>query len=672
MKITDNSDLSILSDRLLPDRFRGTSFEKLVETFLKTLNPQHNLMNNFLNQIDVDYIETIYGDDEVKRYTSQYVSLLSDMMNISYPTLILNGNFSSKNPSEFWSYTENFGTFGFSGNSVQYQYNGDVSQFDKLFQSFVFSSDKHKYEISFEVSDAEFQSKEKILVYPGTSDPYYEVNKNGKHKFRIDFNTQKRAETESDVLKFTSNISFNMKNIVVTEYERINTRDLSILASELVRNKGKKEAYQLLFDLLNNLGSQGNLDNYIKIDEFDKYVTSVKPIVHISEISVDVNSNIKYSELKNATDMYRFDSSGEYEKGRYFLESDSEFSKELIEPFIYKVTATFDEQVFREYIMPVVHPIGWEIIFDVFSLIELIDKVKSLTDESIEYRELELPLHEFKKIDGDSIVSDEDVLVTLDGEMHLEQDFDIEYDTVNAPSIIENYISEYNFGFDMIDALSDINSVRYELNEILLELVDDLSDNISVSKDDTSNLYDNVADDFIRHLTYGSNIYYDDSTDSSKYGDTYIINNDMLDIKDTLMVRYIRDWTNGSNKNSGDHVVEIKAISKSGVNLASGITPTTNASSVSNIERVTDGDLNTYNYAGFTNSSNNYCQIDLGSSRELNYIHVWHYYADNRIYNDTKVEISNDGVNWVVLFDSATEGTYIETSDGHKVMVNIV
>ncbi|MDT4867499.1 hypothetical protein FQZ97_1024130 [compost metagenome] len=45
-------------------------------------------------------------------------------------------------------------------------------------------------------------------------------------------------------------------------------------------------------------------------------------------------------------------------------------------------------------------------------------------------------------------------------------------------------------------------------------------------------------------------------------------------------------------------------------------------------------------------------------------VKVWHYYADGRTYYATKTEVSVDGTNWNTIFDSATSGTYPETSAG--------
>lgn len=83
---------------------------------------------------------------------------------------------------------------------------------------------------------------------------------------------------------------------------------------------------------------------------------------------------------------------------------------------------------------------------------------------------------------------------------------------------------------------------------------------------------------------------------------------------------------------------------------------------------VTDGDARTNGSTRLLTSgganSLQHIVIDLGEATYLDRIRVWHYSRDGRTYNGTKTEISEDGVNWTTIFDSATEGTYQEPIDG--------
>lgn len=56
--------------------------------------------------------------------------------------------------------------------------------------------------------------------------------------------------------------------------------------------------------------------------------------------------------------------------------------------------------------------------------------------------------------------------------------------------------------------------------------------------------------------------------------------------------------------------------------------------------------------------------VDLGVVRQINEVKVWHYHGDPRTYNGTKTEVSEDGVTWFTVFDSAVNGTYPESATG--------
>lgn len=124
-------------------------------------------------------------------------------------------------------------------------------------------------------------------------------------------------------------------------------------------------------------------------------------------------------------------------------------------------------------------------------------------------------------------------------------------------------------------------------------------------------------------------------------------------------IRYIRDWLNGSNVNTGNHWVEIKAFDYSGTNIA--LNKTVSGCTTSKV--IVNDDVNTANYASGT-SGLQLVTIDLGAAYDIKYIQVWHYYSDSRTYNETKTEVSLDGTNWLTLFDSAWEGKYKESSSG--------
>lgn len=134
-------------------------------------------------------------------------------------------------------------------------------------------------------------------------------------------------------------------------------------------------------------------------------------------------------------------------------------------------------------------------------------------------------------------------------------------------------------------------------------------------------------------------------------------------------IRYIRDWLNGNSIDDENRWTEIKVtvndtnLASGEINIAAGITPTSDISSITNISKYTDGQSDTY--ASSSQSDWHYLQIDLGENNtfDTGYITVWHFYDDNRKYNH-KLEISADGTSWFTLYDSEKYGMYTETNEG--------
>ncbi|HHX36337.1 MAG TPA: discoidin domain-containing protein, partial [Gammaproteobacteria bacterium] len=134
-----------------------------------------------------------------------------------------------------------------------------------------------------------------------------------------------------------------------------------------------------------------------------------------------------------------------------------------------------------------------------------------------------------------------------------------------------------------------------------------------------------------------------------------------------MRARYIRDWAQGNSTNSWNQWHEIEVINKDGTNIALGKIPTSNGTFAANqpASNATDGDRGTYAGINNTPPQLNYARIDLGQIyHDIDYIVIKRSYQDGRTYHNTKTEISEDGVNWTTIFDSAVEGTYAETAEG--------
>lgn len=135
-----------------------------------------------------------------------------------------------------------------------------------------------------------------------------------------------------------------------------------------------------------------------------------------------------------------------------------------------------------------------------------------------------------------------------------------------------------------------------------------------------------------------------------------------------MKIRYIKDYLKGHTNNSmNSDWTEIKAIDYQGNNIALGKTVTASSTpSWGTLDRVTDGVIEGDVSVGIASNEKQWVQVDLGEVYSIDYLHIWHYYVSSRRFNDTKVEVSEDGVTWTVIFDSAIEGTYDETSEGRK------
>ena len=138
-------------------------------------------------------------------------------------------------------------------------------------------------------------------------------------------------------------------------------------------------------------------------------------------------------------------------------------------------------------------------------------------------------------------------------------------------------------------------------------------------------------------------------------------------------VRYIRDWSNGSTANSGNHWYELMAIDEYGNNKALNRPVTSNGSASTNLPHLTNGVTSTGTYVSVGNSETAvYVQVDLGKIYyNIAEIKVWKYYNDGRTYHESKTEVSSDGVNWHPIYDYTVEGEYASTSEG-KIIPNTI
>lgn len=139
-------------------------------------------------------------------------------------------------------------------------------------------------------------------------------------------------------------------------------------------------------------------------------------------------------------------------------------------------------------------------------------------------------------------------------------------------------------------------------------------------------------------------------------------------VSEPIKPRYIRNTLSGNTENADSHWVELQAF-ENGANISQGkeVSLINGTFTIGNtINALVDGDLNTQNYIGFKNSVAT-LQVDLGKQTSIDTIKLWHYYGDVRSYMNNKVHVSEDGVNWYLLFDSETMGRYQEKSMGRTI-----
>ena len=134
----------------------------------------------------------------------------------------------------------------------------------------------------------------------------------------------------------------------------------------------------------------------------------------------------------------------------------------------------------------------------------------------------------------------------------------------------------------------------------------------------------------------------------------------------TTPVRYISDTLNGCDTTE-NRFLEIQALDAAGVNVALNKAVTTNFAQQTYVpfSAVTDGSINNTNYCVSSFFSPAVVVVDLGAVFDVASVTFWHYIGYAAIYHGVLHEISTDGVNWVVIFDSSVNGEFTESSTGH-------
>lgn len=135
-------------------------------------------------------------------------------------------------------------------------------------------------------------------------------------------------------------------------------------------------------------------------------------------------------------------------------------------------------------------------------------------------------------------------------------------------------------------------------------------------------------------------------------------------------IRYVKDSINGSTANSANHWVEIQTYNQVDENIAFNkpvnLYYNNNGSFSTGYRRgiLTDGLNSTSPYDGGYGGEGHII-LDLGFIEHVNSIKVWHYWGDHRTYYDHKMYVSEDGVNWDLVYS----GQQQETANGIEVLL---
>lgn len=614
MIIDKKKNLEVLIERLIPDKYSGTTFEKVVKNFLKNISKQHQYIDHFTNRFDIEKIETSYNQDELNSYVSQYTAVLEDILNIEYPNLLTNGTFANgcqffelkteiKNPLDnsklFISYTDKD---SFNRKNITFLYDAknrffkftkvehDFNEWNYLIQNNAFNGTKNKYEVSFEIE--EIDSSTILEVYCVTNfenlqkvNYDYVTNEKGKHKFRIDLNNY--ILNDDNNLTFRFNGSVKLKYLKVTEFDRIDKEDIQILSTQIIQNKGRLGLYTLLFNLLQNLGSDSNTSLFISINENEVIGTDTKPRINISEVYQNSKSNIKYGDIKDGAVPYSFAGQDFYETGHAFKEYVTTYNSDKVIPFLYRIDATFSQDVFDQYILPIAHPTGWEIWYNIYKLIELTDKYNASNfvelDQSTYEHNILFWLNSSKQkvYDFDDLPIQTEIYKDIN--LH-----NLDIDTINNLSETENFYQKDSM-FDNIDLSFFSKDTFFEI-PYLEEILSYYDSEVSF-KNVTKSPVTNEVFSESKELVYGASVEYD-------FGDELEYNDDETYETlrtDSISVRIIPNVSYDSSV-TGANLFSNISIVKKVMNYGVGI------------------DNNFYLYLGATNTGINLTTIDYETS----------------------------------------------------------
>lgn len=144
-------------------------------------------------------------------------------------------------------------------------------------------------------------------------------------------------------------------------------------------------------------------------------------------------------------------------------------------------------------------------------------------------------------------------------------------------------------------------------------------------------------------------------------------------------IRYIREYLDGNNIDNQNRITEFQVYKEDGkTNIIKGVLPTSNGDLILP-ELMTNGQAKHDEYTVVIPpvgaiDEECYIEFDLQEVRnDIGFLHIWHDWTlDNKGKKYTcKLTVSEDGVNWITIFDSNLKGNlYTETEKGKIFAVN--
>ena len=151
------------------------------------------------------------------------------------------------------------------------------------------------------------------------------------------------------------------------------------------------------------------------------------------------------------------------------------------------------------------------------------------------------------------------------------------------------------------------------------------------------------------------------------------------------LFRYVRFALGRSNVNAGSYLNELQVIDTEGVNRALGrhehLTPDATATYLSQSYKPAnafDGIINSWTWMMDYKVGKRPYVLDLGDSYALSEVRLYPYYPGRRIFQDVKIELSNDQEDWLLIYDSEASadaapytGRQVSSSDGLRFEVDL-